>query len=325
MGKGVGGKQQVFLDIGHLHREKGWSRELINDKLGGVLEIYEKFMREDPIDNPMRLYPAVHYTMGGLWVDYEKGVDGATLDVNSPRNQQTSIPGLFAAGECEYQYHGANRLGANALLSCLTGGELAALGVQAYLQNALEGSFEDLSSETIHDSLSRRTSQYEALSRSHGSENAYQLLDELQDTMWSYCGIWRLQKELIEARSKLDELTERSHQCCILDSGEWSNQAQPFVRSLQNMIEMSKAIVGGAILRDESRGAHFKLDTPDRDDSKWLVTTKATWNASGPIFDFSEQVETNVISPRPRKYKINQNKVVKEIMGADFLEKAGLS
>ena len=91
------------------------------------------------------------------------------------------------------------------------------------------------------------------------------------------------------------------------------------------MIEMSKAIVGGAILRDESRGAHFKLDTPDRDDSKWLVTTKATWNASGPIFDFSEQVETNVISPRPRKYKINQNKVVKEIMGADFLEKAGLS
>ncbi|MBS1724988.1 MAG: succinate dehydrogenase (quinone) flavoprotein subunit [Armatimonadetes bacterium] len=323
-GRGVGGGQQVYLDIGHLHREKGWSRELINDKLGGVLEIYEKFMREDPIDNPMRIYPAVHYTMGGLWVDYEKGTDGATLDVNSPRNQMTSVPGLFAAGECEYQYHGANRLGANALLSCLTGGELAALGVQAYLSKGLEGGFEDVPTTLLDEACSRRQSEYEFYRQSHGSENPYRLLAELQDTMWHYCGIWRLQKELVGAQSKLDELKVRANQCALIDEGHWSNQVVPFTRSLHHMIEMSKAIVGGAILRDESRGAHFKLDTPDRDDSHWLKTTKATWSESGPEFDLSERIECNVIAPRPRKYKINQNKVVKEIMGADFFEKAGL-
>ena len=81
------------------------------------------------------------------------------------------------------------------------------------------------------------------------------------------------------------------------------------------MIEMSKAIVEGAIVRDESRGAHFKLDTPERDDNKWLVTTKATWTSGRPEIDFSERVECNVLQPRARKYKINQNKVVRLVMG----------
>ena len=323
-GRGIGGKQQVFLDIGHLNRELGWSRDLINDKLGGVLEIYEKFMREDPIDNPMRIYPAVHYTMGGLWVDYEKGTDGATLDVDSARNQMTSIKGLFAAGECEYQYHGANRLGANALLTCLTGGELAALGVRAYLTKGLEGGHEDLDASIIDAAKSQRSSEYAGLKKANGAENPYRLLAELQETMWNSCGIWRLQKELLSARDKLQEIGERAGQCSLLDAGNWSNQAVPFTRTMQHMVEMSKAIVGGAILRDESRGAHFKLDTPERDDTKWLRTTKATWTAGGPEFDFSERIECNVIAPRPRKYKINQNKVVRMIMGEDFFAKEGL-
>lgn len=320
MGKGVGGRKQVYLDIGHLHREKGWSRDLINDKLGGVLEIYEKFMREDPIDNPMRIYPAVHYTMGGLWVDYEKGANGETLDTASPRNQQTSMPGLYAAGECEYQYHGANRLGANALLSCLTGGELAALGVEAYLRNLPEGGdWESLPSSVADDAASKSRAQYDGLASAEGSENPYSLLTELQETMWDNCGIWRLQKDLFAARDKLDEIAERARQCGRLDDSGWSNQAVPFVRSLQNMVEMSKAIVGGALERNESRGAHFKLDTPDRDDENWLRTTKATWSPAGPQIDVSEPVECNVMPPRARKYKINQNKVVKIIMGEDAL------
>jgi succinate dehydrogenase / fumarate reductase flavoprotein subunit len=324
-GRGVGGKQQVYLDIGHLHREKGMSREQINDKLGGVLEIYEKFMREDPIDNPMRIYPAVHYTMGGLWVDYEKGTDGASLDTDSPRNQQCSVPGLFAAGECEYQYHGANRLGANALLSCLTGGELAALGVQAYLKNLPSGgAWQDLPASVANDAKGKMLQDYESLKRSNGAENPYQLLSELQETMWNSCGIWRLQKELLAARDKLAELSERAHKCQSLDGGGWANQAVPFTRSLINMIEMSKAIVEGAIVRDESRGAHFKLDTPERDDAKWLVTTKASWAPGRPSIDLSEKVECNVLQPRARKYRINQNQVVRLIMGEDFFEKAGL-
>ena len=86
-----------------------------------MLEIYEKFVGEDPYTNPMRVFPAVHYTMGGLWVDFERSADGS-LVMGSPRNQATNIPGLYAVGEADYQYHGANRLGANSLLSCIWGG-----------------------------------------------------------------------------------------------------------------------------------------------------------------------------------------------------------
>ncbi len=317
--KGVKGRQQVYLDITHLHHKQNMTRDLIYDKLGGVLETYEKFMREDPIDNPMRIYPAVHYTMGGLWVDYEKGHDGP-LDENSPRNQQTSIPGLYAAGEAEYQYHGANRLGANALLSCLTGGELAALGVEAYLRNLTE-SVDVMPSSVAEEAKRREDGIYAGLKQSRGQENPYQLASELSTTMWDYCGIWRLQKELIGAREKLDELSARANQCELLDDGNWTNQAVPFTRSLQSMIEMSKAIVGGAINRQESRGAHFKLDEPERHDDTWLVTTKASWAATGPTFDFSEKIEINTLSPRPRKYKINQNMVARYVLGEDILPK----
>lgn len=319
MGKGVKQKQQAYLDITHLHYEKGWSRELINDKLGGVLEIYEKFMREDPIDVPMRLYPAVHYTMGGLWVDFEKGHEG-TLDIDSHRNQSTNILGLYAAGECEYQYHGANRLGANALLTCLTGGELASQGVLAYLRG-MDASGNEVASSVVEDHRKERQYEYDQLMVSNGDENPYQLCAELQDLMWNNCGIWRLQKDLLETRTKLDELTQRAKQCALIDGGHWTNQAVPFTRTVQHMIEMSKAIVGGAINRDESRGAHFKLDTPERDDDKWLCTTRATWNQSGPTFDFSEKIDVSFIAPRARKYKVNQAMIVKKIMGEDFFER----
>lgn len=319
-GKGLKGGNQVYLDITHLHHKLGMSTELIYDKLGGVLEIYEKFMREDPIDKPMRIYPAVHYTMGGMWVDYEKGHD-TTLDLDSPRNQQTNVPGLFAAGECEYQYHGANRLGANALLSCLTGGELASQGVLAYLKN-LDAGHEDLPMTVIEDAKKFRQDEYDGYAKANGDENPYQLSAELSEVMWTYCGIWRKQDELEGAKKTLDDLTARAKKCRLLDSGNWMNQAVPFTRNLSHMIEMSKAIVGGALIRDESRGAHFKLDTPERDDDKWLTTTKATWNASGPTFDLTEKVECNVLSPRPRKYKINQIKVARFILGEEVLPEA---
>ncbi len=101
---GIDGKPMVYLDLTHI------DRKLLDKKLEGILEIYEKFVGDDPRDTPMKIFPGMHYTMGGLWVDF---------------NQQTNIPGVFAAGECEYQYHGANRLGANSLVSCIYGGSIA--------------------------------------------------------------------------------------------------------------------------------------------------------------------------------------------------------
>lgn len=316
MGKGIRGGQQVYLDITQLHKDRGgpYTRQQINDKLEGVLEIYEKFMREDPITVPMRIYPAVHYTMGGLWVDYETNGDGS-WDVNSPRNQMTNVPGLYAAGECDYQYHGANRLGANALLSCLVAGEMTAEGIIAYLGQTQLG---DLPSSTLEDARKEKQAEYDGLKQSNGKENPYRLHAELADVMWNNCGIWRVQKDLLTAKDKLDELTIRARQCDLIDDSGWNNQAVPFARGVINMIEQSKAIVGGAIIRDESRGAHFKMDTPERNDQEWLKTTKAAWTKQGPEFSF-EPIDVRFLAPRARKYAVNQISIVKKLMGENFL------
>ena len=101
---GIDGKPMVYLDLTHI------DRKILDRKLEGILEIYEKFVGDDPRDTPMKIFPGMHYTMGGLWIDFK---------------QATNIPGVFAAGECEYQYHGANRLGANSLVSCIYGGGIA--------------------------------------------------------------------------------------------------------------------------------------------------------------------------------------------------------
>jgi succinate dehydrogenase / fumarate reductase flavoprotein subunit len=319
MGKGIQGRQQVYLDITQLHKDFGgpYTRDQINDKLEGVLEIYEKFMREDPISTPMRIYPAVHYTMGGLWVDYETNGDN-TWDVESPRNQMTNVPGLYAAGECEYQYHGANRLGANALLACLVGGEIAAQGVMNYVEKGDVAADATSLSALLEDARKQRQSEYDSLKQSNGTENPYRLHAELAETMWNNCGIWRVQKDLIAARGKLDELATRARQCALVDDSGWTNQAVPFTRAVLNMIEQSKAIVDGAIVRDESRGAHFKMDTPERDDTNWLKTTVAKWENGKTEFEF-EPIDCRFIAPRARKYAVNQIGIVKKLMGEDFL------
>src|SRR5208283_5735782 len=116
------GRMCVYLDVTHIPREE------LDRKLSGILEIYEKFQGADPRTTPMKIFPAVHYSMGGLWCDYETAAGGG-LAVGSPRHQQTSIPGLYAIGECDYQFHGANRLGANSLLSCIFSGLVVAPSV----------------------------------------------------------------------------------------------------------------------------------------------------------------------------------------------------
>src|SRR3974390_2732265 len=105
----------VYLDLTHI------DRKVLDGKLEGILEIYEKFVGDDPRKVPMKIFPGMHYTMGGMWVDY---------------NQATNVPGIYAAGECEYQYHGANRLGANSLVSCIFGGFIAGPAAMKYAKSA---------------------------------------------------------------------------------------------------------------------------------------------------------------------------------------------
>src|SRR4029077_971204 len=116
---GIRGQAAVYLDVTHI------PREVLDRKLEGILEIYEKFVGVDPHVEPMMVFPAMHYTMGGIWVDNE--------------HQATNVAGIYAAGECDYQYHGANRLGANSLVSCIYGGMLAGPAAVRYARGLEKG------------------------------------------------------------------------------------------------------------------------------------------------------------------------------------------
>ncbi|MEO7717076.1 MAG: succinate dehydrogenase flavoprotein subunit [Capsulimonas sp.] len=291
---GVFGQNQVYLDLTHL------DKKLIDIKLGGILEIYEKFIGEDPRTTPMRIFPGVHYSMGGLWVGFVKDGNTGGLVEGDPRNQMTNIPGLYAVGECEYQYHGANRLGANSLLSCLTGGQLTGPGVVNYVKH-LKKSADDLPSTLFETALSDQSRKYETLSKSTGGENPYKLHEELGDIMTDNVTVVRYNDRLKVTENKIQELQERVKNVSIADTSSWTNQLIPFTRQLGNMLHLARVIVAGALARDESRGAHYKPDFPNRDDERFLKTTIAEFTSSGPRLSY-EEVDTSIIKPRLRNY-----------------------
>src|SRR5690606_36578917 len=166
-------RQCVYLDLTHIPREE------LDRKLGGILEIYEKFQGVDPRDEPMKIFPAVHYTMGGLWADYERTAAGG-LNIGSPRNQQTNVPGLFAIGEADYQYHGANRLGANSLLSCIFSGLIVAPGLQNWLKNLPGKPAADQPSSLYERERKQQQQRHDSLlARPAGGETPYLLHQEL--------------------------------------------------------------------------------------------------------------------------------------------------
>jgi succinate dehydrogenase / fumarate reductase flavoprotein subunit len=275
---GIDGKPMVYLDLTHI------DRATLDRKLEGILEIYEKFVGDDPRTTPMKIFPGMHYTMGGLWVDF---------------NQATNIPGIFAAGECEYQYHGANRLGANSLVSCIFGGFTAGPNAMRYAKNqaaaASDGHFE---------SECKRQQEINAgLMKSEGNENPFRLWRELGELMTKDCTVIRYNKNLVQTDAKLVELLERFRNINLSDRSMWANTSFAFTRQLYNMLQLSRVIAQGAGMRDESRGAHYKPDFPDRDDKNWLKTTKAYFapDADEPKFEF-EPVDVSLIPPRARKY-----------------------
>ena len=296
---GVFGQNQVYLDLTHLDKKQ------IDIKLGGILEIYEKFIGEDPRTTPMRIFPAVHYSMGGLWTDFAKDETTGGLTEGDPRNQQTSIPGLFAIGEVEYQYHGANRLGANSLLSCLTSGQIAGPGIVNYVKH-LKKSVDDVPSSLFERELKQQQAKYEKLASSTGTENPYRLHEELGDVMTENVTVVRYNDRLKATDAKIQELMERAEHVSIADSSNWTNQLIPFTRQLKNMLHLARVITLGALARDESRGAHYKPDFPKRDDEKFLKSTIAEWTADGPRLSY-EAVDTSLIKPRLRNYAAEED------------------
>ena len=330
---GVHGEMKVYLDLTH------HTREFLDRRLGGILEIYEKFTGVDPREEPMEIFPAVHYSMGGIWTDYTRTEKGL-IDHQSPQNQMTSITGLYAAGEADYQYHGGNRLGANSLLSCIYTGLMMSPGVLNYVKNVPETA-DDAPEKLFTEATKQWQEKYAEIKKMSGNENPYALHREMAEEMISNVLIVRENSKLQATLNKIDEFEERWKDVNCVDTTDWSNPVPSFINQLWNMIQLSKIITKGALMRDEFRGSHYKpefdLNQPSdfrpesyleyekqkatgkvneedfapehlaymkrfaENNKKWLKSTIAIFKNGGPEITY-EDVDESLIAPRPRKY-----------------------
>lgn len=292
---GVNGENVVYLDVSHI------DPTVLDNKLGGILEIYEKFVGDDPRKVPMRIAPSVHYSMGGLWVDAE---------------QHTNIPGLFAAGECDYSQHGANRLGANSLLSAVYGGLAAGPSATLWIKGLPVLSENGI--ETLCEQAAREEqAAYDTLLAMDGPVNPYELYQRMATLMTENVTVVRYNDALAHTLDELDEIAREYEQIGIHDNSTWNNTTTVFVRELGAMIELAKVITAGALARDESRGSHYKPEFPERDDEAWLKTTLAEYDAQTkrPRLAY-EPVDVSLIEPRKRDYS-KVHEVGKRIQATD--------
>lgn len=279
MGLGIEGKNQVYLDLTHL------SEDIIKHKLGSIVNVYKKFYGEDPRKVPIKIFPSVHYFMGGIHTDFL---------------HQTKIKGCFAAGECDYMYHGANRLGANSLLSALYSGTVAGPEAKKYAENAPELSKEE-EEKIVNRAIEEQQQQYEHLLNFKGDENPYAIYRELGIIMTEYVGIIRKNDQLLLADEKLKDLLKRYDNIGISDDSHYLNQTLLFVRRLKNMIHLARVVTISALQRNESRGSHYKEDFPLRDDENFIKTTVAHFVDGNPVIHY-EDVDCSLLDPVERTY-----------------------
>jgi succinate dehydrogenase / fumarate reductase flavoprotein subunit len=320
----------VYLDLTHI------PRKVLDVKLGGILDIYVKFAGEDPHDHPMKIFPAVHYSMGGLWVDYERTATGG-LRIGSPRNQQTNIEGLYAIGECDYQYHGANRLGANSLLSCIFSGLIVAPGIETRLKSLKGGAVADAPAIMFESAVKRQQDrQTRLIDRPAGGDNPYLIHQELGRVMTKAATVVRHNDVLDEAYDEVKKLDQGAQRCSLSDTGNWTNQNIVFTKALIDMFPIAKTILKGARQRDECRGAHYKpefappgieatnpaerrrlaeqwCDEFEANTRRWLKSTIATLGADGEPQLTYEEVDTSLLPPRPRLYGLVGAELIEEV------------
>jgi succinate dehydrogenase / fumarate reductase flavoprotein subunit len=315
--QGVGGGDRVYLDLTHL------DRDFVEARLGAILSIYRKFAGHDPLDEPMEIFPAAHYAMGGLWVDFEQDPASGGVVPGSPRNHATSIPGLYACGECDYGYHGANRLGANSLLSASYSGRVAGEAVLSWLAGREQGA-EGLPEAPFEAEVARQQAINRELMAARGGESPYRLHHALGALMTSRVGVVRDNAGLDLAIAELAELERRAAHMDLTEANPWANQALAYGRQVQDMIRLARVMAASARARDECRGAHHKpevalplpqsrdTDSPEwaeyrvrwqAKNERWLKTTLAEHGLDGPQIRF-EPVDLSVLPPdQPRDYR----------------------
>ncbi len=312
LGMGIGGRDGVYLDVTHI------PAKVLDAKIKGVMEIYEKFVGDDPRKVPMVIFPGMHYSMGGLYVQFKADKNNIPEDAH-PLNQQTNVPGLYAGGEADYAYHGGNRLGANSLLSCIYAGMIGGPSMISYAKNNAK-SAAAAAPKHFADAKAYWTERFETIRKMNGAENPYVIARDLGDVMTENVTVVRYNDKLKATLDKIQGMKDRWARCNVLDTSNNSNRSLSFVNQLWNMLELGTVMTKSALLRDESRGAHYKPDfqlpepkTKDpREDlewmklwqarhDKWAKITMAKHTPSGPEITYQD-IATPVLDPEPRWY-----------------------
>lgn len=325
-GMGVGGENAVYLDL--THRDPDY----LTKKLGGILEIYEKFVGVDPRFEPMKIFPAVHYSMGGLWTTFTKGSynpeqargkhkSGSRAPLNAEigqgmqpgamNNAMTNISGIYAFGEVNFAYHGANRLGANALLSCIFDGLFCGQSVLSYIRDdAKAGKGVAGVAQSIYDAAVQREEAklktlQETATRGNASPetNPYVIGKELGDEMTAACTVVRVEGRLKQCINKIEELKDRYRRLRAADTASWTNQSLLYTRAVGDMLVVAEAMAKAALERRESRGAHYRSDFTVRDDANFMKTAVAKFDpvSRTSSIEFAT-IDASLIAPTARTY-----------------------
>ncbi len=294
-GRGVGpGGLGVYLDLSDAIRRLG--EDKIRERYGNLFEMYERITGDDPYKTPMRIYPAIHYTMGGLWVDYYL---------------MSTIPGLFVIGEANFSDHGANRLGASALMQGLSDGYfILPYTVGNYLAQAKPAPA-DLSHPAFHEAEANVRSITERLMSIEGSRSVDSFHRELGKIVWDNCGMSRNAHDLERAIGKIRELRQEYWQNVrVLGAADDLNQSLEKAGRVADFFELSELMCRDALERNESCGGHFREEyqTPDgearRNDDEFSYV--AAWQYQGdgaPHALHKEPLEFEYVHPSQRSYK----------------------
>jgi succinate dehydrogenase / fumarate reductase flavoprotein subunit len=297
-GRGVGpGARGVYLDFADAIRRLG--RERIAERYGNLFEMYERITGEDPYSTPMRIYPAVHYTMGGLWVDY---------------HLMSTIPGLFVLGEANFSDHGANRLGASALMQGLADGYFVIPNTIGHWIAGLMSSrapAPDAGSAAFRDAEREVRARVDRLLGAGGERSVDSFHRELGLLMWEKCGMARNAAGLAEAIERIPELRERYwREVRILGEGESLNQSLEKAGRVADYMELAELMCRDALHREESCGGHFREEyqTPEgealRDDERFRYVAAWEWTGeASPQRLHREALEFEHVHLAQRSYK----------------------
>ncbi|MDI3340409.1 MAG: succinate dehydrogenase flavoprotein subunit [Sphaerobacter sp.] len=280
-GLGIDGKDYVHLDLTHL------PAEVIENKLPDITDFVRTYMGLDPVTDLIPIQPTAHYAMGGIPTD----VDGrVTIDENN-----TVLPGLYAAGECAcVSVHGANRLGTNSLVDLIVFGRRAG---RHMLQFIAENDLHPLPKEPDF----RARAEVSALLDGDGTENAAAIRADLQEAMFTHAGVFRTAEGLLQLKDQLAELRHRYSRVGLRDKSR--NFNMDLVETIETgyLLDVAEAVAAGALAREESRGGHFREDFPERDDANWLKHTLVYRTSGGLEMRYKPVVVTR-FEPKERKY-----------------------